>query len=235
MTSKPKLEDALRDRIIAEPTAILDDQDVMRALVEANQKAMGGNIIDLRGISMERLENRLDRLEDTHRSVIATAYDNLAGTNQVHRAVLRLLNFDDFDALMSDLNGQIANILQVESLRLVLETSQTDSDPDLSRFGAVLTVVDAGFVAEYINAATGGQSPQVILRQFKGAGLSVFGENSQKIQSEACLTLDLGGARLPGMLVMGGRHPQQFSSQQGTDLLTFFAGVFERTIRRLLL
>jgi uncharacterized protein YigA (DUF484 family) len=37
------------------------------------------------------------------------------------------------------------------------------------------------------------------------------------------------------MLVMGGRHPQQFSSQQGTDFLTFFAGVFERTIRRLLL
>ena len=184
---------------------------------------------------MERLENRLDRLEDTHRSVIATAYDNLAGTNQVHRAVLRLLDFDDFDALMSDLNGEIANILQVESLRLVLETSQAESDPDLSRFGAVLKVVDAGFVAEYINAATGGQSPQVILRQFKGAGLSVFGENSQKIQSEACLTLDLGGGRLPGMLVMGGRHPQQFSSQQGTDLLTFFAGVFERTIRRLLL
>ena len=85
----------------------------MRALVEANQKAMGGNIIDLRGISMERLENRLDRLEDTHRSVIATAYDNLAWTNQVHRAVLRLLDFDDFDTLMSDLNGEIANILQV--------------------------------------------------------------------------------------------------------------------------
>ena len=110
MTSSPKLEDALRDRIIAEPTAILDDHDVMRALVEANQKAMGGNIIDLRGISMERLENRLDRLEDTHRSVIATAYDNLAGTNQVHRAILRLLDLDDFAALIADLNLSLIHI-----------------------------------------------------------------------------------------------------------------------------
>ncbi len=52
---------------------------------------MGHNVVDLRGIAMERLEERLDRLEDTHRSVIAAAYDNLAGTNSIHRAVLRLL------------------------------------------------------------------------------------------------------------------------------------------------
>ena len=235
MTSSPKLEDALRDRIIAEPTALLDDHDVMRALVEANQKAMGGNIIDLRGISMERLENRLDRLEDTHRSVIATAYDNLAGTNQVHRAILRLLDLDDFAALIADLHGEIANILQVESLRLVFETAHADGDPSLSRFGAGLTVADAGFVADYMNAGTSGQSPQVILRHLKGAGHSVFGAIDKTIQSEACLKLDLGVGRLPSMLVMGGRDPQQFSSQQGTDLLKFFAGVFERIIRRLLL
>ena len=49
----------------------------MRALIAANERAMGGNIVDLRGIAMERLEARLDRLEDTHRSVIAAAYENL--------------------------------------------------------------------------------------------------------------------------------------------------------------
>ena len=53
---------------------------------------MGGNIVDIRGIAMERLEHRLDRLEDTHRSVIAAAYENLAGTNQIHRAILRMMD-----------------------------------------------------------------------------------------------------------------------------------------------
>ena len=63
----------LRDRLIAEPEVILEDRDLMRALIAANERAMGANIVDLRGIAMERLEARLDRLEDTHRSVIAAA------------------------------------------------------------------------------------------------------------------------------------------------------------------
>ena len=81
MSSTPQIDDTLRERIIAQPDVILEDQDLMRALIAANERAMGGNIVDLRGIAMERLEARLDRLEDTHRSVIAAAYENLAGTN----------------------------------------------------------------------------------------------------------------------------------------------------------
>ena len=60
----------------------------MRALVAANERALGSNVVDLRGIAMERLEARLDRLEDTHRSVIAAAYENLAGTNQIQRNII---------------------------------------------------------------------------------------------------------------------------------------------------
>ena len=38
--------------------------------------------------------------------------------------------------------------------------------------------------------------------------------------------------RLPGMLVLGAEDPHQFKPTQGTDLLAFFAGIFERTMRR---
>ena len=62
---------ALRDRILAEPERILEDRDVMAALIGANERALGSNIVDLRGIAMERLGNRLDRLEDTHREARA--------------------------------------------------------------------------------------------------------------------------------------------------------------------
>ena len=67
MSSKPEMNDALREKIIAQPDVILEDQDLMRALIAANERAMGGNIVDLRGIAMDRLEARLARLEDTHR------------------------------------------------------------------------------------------------------------------------------------------------------------------------
>ena len=63
----------------------------MRALLAADRSALGRNVVDLRGVLVDRLEERLDRLEDTHREVLAAAYENVAGTNQVHRACLALL------------------------------------------------------------------------------------------------------------------------------------------------
>ena len=59
MTSNPVtvlIEQDLRDRLMAQPEAILEDRDLMRALVAANERAMGSNVVDLRGLAMERLE-----------------------------------------------------------------------------------------------------------------------------------------------------------------------------------
>ncbi len=231
MSSKPRIEDTLREKIITQPDVILDDQDLMRALIAANERTMGGNIVDLRGIAMERLEARLDRLEDTHRSVIAAAYENLAGTNQVHRAILRMLDPHEFEPFLKDLGGPVAEILRVDCVKLVLESVQNDADPAVQRLGEVLTVVEPGFIETYLNAGTTLEARQVTLRQVE-EGASVYGDKASFIRSEACLKLDFGEGRLPGMLLMGGEDPHQFTPQQGTDLLSFFAGVFERAMRR---
>ena len=53
MTSKAQMDSHVRDKIIADPEVLLEDQDIMRALVAANEQSMGGNIVDLRGIAME--------------------------------------------------------------------------------------------------------------------------------------------------------------------------------------
>lgn len=44
--------DDWRDRILSDPDLILDDRDLMRALITANDRQMGGNIVDMRGIAM---------------------------------------------------------------------------------------------------------------------------------------------------------------------------------------
>ena len=73
---------------------------------------------------------------------------------------------------------------------------------------------------------------ELTLRQLRKGDPRIFGDNADWIRSEACLKLDLGKGRLPGMLIMGSEDPNLFSAQQGTDLLAFFAGVFERAMRR---
>ncbi len=232
MSSEALIDESLREKIIAQPEAILDDNDLMRALIAANERAMGANIVDLRGIAMERLEARLDRLEETHRSVIAAAYENLAGMNLIHRAVLRMLDPADFEAFMQDLGGEVAEILRVDVVRLVLETKQDQKNPAVRKLGNVLYAAEPGFIRTYLGEREGAPSRPVTLRQLSDQDERIFGETGYWIRSEACLRLDLGEGRLPGMLVMGAEDPHQFKPGQGTDLLAFFGGVFERAMRR---
>lgn len=232
MSSEPLTDDGLRERIIAQPDVILEDQDLMRALIAANERAMGGNIVDLRGIAMDRLEARLDRLEDTHRSVIAAAYENLAGTNQVHRAILRLLDPMEFEAFLSDLRTDVAGILRIDTVRLVLETAQDGGDPAVKKLGDVLSLAEPGFIQRYLRDGRHSSTRQVTLRQIHEGDMRIYGREAEFIRSEACLLLDFGEGRLPGMLAMGAEDPHHFTPQQGTDLLAFFAGVFERAMRR---
>lgn len=222
----------IRDQIISQPDVILGDHDLMRALVAANERAMGGNVVDLRGIAMDRLEARLERLEETHRNVIAAAYENIAGTNMINRAVLKMLDPTDFETFLIMLDRDIADILRVDCVRLVLETVQDDHSPALMRLGRVLRTAEPGFVDTYMGEQRAGPLRNVTLRQARPKGDGLYGDMAEYIRSEACLRLDLGARRLPGMLLLGAEDPHQFKSSMGTDLLAFFAGAFERSMRR---
>ncbi len=219
----------VRDRLLAAPEAILDDRDLMDALTQATGRAMGDNVVDLRGIAMERLGERLARLEDTHRTVIAAAYDNLAGTNMIHRAVLRLLEPLDFTGFLQAV-ADVAGILRVEASRLVLESGAPDQAPAPH---PALTVRPAGYTATYSGQARGVPQRAVTLRQVDGAGdAAPYADRNPMIRSEALLRLDLGAGRHPAMLALGAADPQHFRPTQGADLLAFLGGVTERLVLR---
>ncbi len=224
------LTEDMRDHILSDPEAILDDAEVMRALIAANDRAMGENIVDLRGVALRRLEGQLGRLEDTHRGVIAAAYENLAGANIVQRAILQLLDPVSFEGFLAALTTHVAPTLRVDSLRLVLESQQAGTSG--GRLADVVCVVGPGFVDGWMTAGRKGPVRQVVLRQVPAGNVDVHGACAPDIRSEAGLRLDLGAGRLPGLLVLGAEDPHQFRPAQGTDLLAHFAAVFERMMRR---
>lgn len=229
MSEQAVMADELRMRILQQPDVVLEDPDVMRALIAANDRAVGGNVVDLRGVAMDRLEERLHRLEETHRSVVAAAYENLAGMTQVHRAILAFLEPLTFEGFLGCLEEDVPQIIRVGGLRLVLE-SHDAADPALDKVGGVLTVVRPGFVADYMSQGRG--LNRVILRRADGNARLIYGQSANWVQSEACLYLDFGEGRLPGMLGFASDSPLQFSPNQGTDLLDFMGGVFERCMCR---
>lgn len=230
MTSTPKIDTALREAILARPQDILDDRDMMQALIAINEKRMGDNIVDLRGMAMERLEARLDRLEDTHRSVIAAAYDNVAGTNQIHRAVLRLLDAEDLGPFLVALKDDVAETLRVDAIRLILEVTGEQLIADDGQ--GVLIVARSGFIDDYIGMGGNRRGPDITLRMAPPSALQVYGEATGKIGSEACIRLDLGLPGVSGMMALGTRDPGMFSPQQGSDLLRFFGSVVSRLLAR---
>ena len=226
--------DDLKRRILSNAELILADRDLMRALVAASDQVTGDNVVDLRGLAMERLESQLARLEETQSSIIATAYDNLTGMNQIHRSVLKLLEPVTLYGFLTCLRDELPSILRVEALHLLMEKDAHTDAPVLGSLGSLLTLAEQGFINEYLTRGRDSPIRQITLRQTCPDSNAVFNSSTCVIRSEACLALDLGRNRPPGMLVFGSKCSSHFDSTQGTDLLAFFTGTFERILRRLL-
>lgn len=231
MNEQAAIAEDLRARILEEPGVILEDPDVMRALISANEMERGENVVDLRGVAMDRLESRLQRLEDTHRSVIAAAYENLAGTTIIHRAILTFLEPATFQGFLACLARDLPEVLRVGRVRLVLESHESEiRNEQEGKLTPALTVVPAGFIEHYLGR--GQNMRQVTLRRSNENAPLVYGKDADWVQSEACLMLDFGKSRLPGMLCLASDSAMHFTPNQGTELLSFMGGVFERSMRR---
>ncbi|MCO6362320.1 MAG: DUF484 family protein [Paracoccus marcusii] len=216
------LDPETRDRLLADPGAILADRDLMRALVAAREAEVGDNVIDIRGRAMQALETRLDRLESTHESVIAAAYDNQSGMAVIHRAVLGLLETADLADFIAALQTNIAPLLRIETLRLVVED---DPALDLPRDAVA---VPHGTIDRILTA--GRRAPRgddIVLRAALVVTRPLHGRT---IASEALLPLDLGPARPRTVLLMGSSDPTRFMPAHGTDLLRFFGQVFRMAL-----
>lgn len=197
----------------------------MNALVGAGEAKAGPNVIDIRGRAMTALEERLGKLEAAHGAVISAAYDNQSGMAVIHRAVLCMLEPQDFDSFVQMLGTDAAEILRVDSLNLLMEGEA----PQGMRLPAdsALTFVPEGTIAALRKA--GRRSPRgddIILRAAAQPYLELHGNTRGPIRSEAILPLDLGDDRLPAALLLGSCERVRFAPSQGTDLLRFFSQVF---------
>jgi len=222
----------IRNLLIENPGIVLEAPSVMRALIAATDFGNDGNIVDLRAVALDRMETRLSRLENTHRSVVAAAYENVAGMSRVHRAILRMLDSVGFDDFLQGLEGEVAEILRVDCLRLVLETGPGVDDHLVERPPDGLCIVESGFVARHMAGGRKDAERTAVLRSTDLAAESIHGHGNGGIRSEAVLRLDFGKGLPPGMLAMGSKDPDHFRPGDGADLLIFFAAVLERAVGR---
>lgn len=218
--------DLIRSLILADPELVLSDDQVLRALIRATGP-LDRNVVDLRDKLVERLEQRLSKLVHANRSVIAAAYENVASTQQVHRAVTRLLEAGDLDDFLRRLTEDVPRMVSIDAVRLCLEADVDDIRPaaGVARdLGERVLALPEGMVETYLTLHPDAHAGRIVLRRAGEEAELIFG--FQRIASEALLRLDLDGAA--GLLALGSTDPDRFTPEQGTDLLEFFAGAVAR-------
>lgn len=229
MSSVEQAAPGLREKVLADPALILDDREVMKALVAADEGRRGRNVVDLRAAAMERLEGRLARLEATYNNVVSAAYDNVAGMQQIHRAVLTVLDPGERDAFFAALTGPLAAQLSADVLRLVLTRGDVTAPEPM---GVAVLGAPPGWIDGYLGAGPNRTARGVTLRALpEGGEAAIYGPAAAALRSEAALKLDFGPGHRAGLLLLGSRDADQFRADHGTDLLAFFGAVFERAAR----
>ena len=110
---------ALRERILQSPESVLEDSELMAALLGSQEKD-DRRVVDLRAAQLIRLEERLRQLRQTHRDVIEAALESMNGVEQAHQAALLLMETDSAESLAGKVRARLPLLLPVEEARLCL-------------------------------------------------------------------------------------------------------------------
>ena len=226
------MDDQLREEILANAHEILNDETLLRALIEASDKNLGSKIVDLRSVAMQKMDGELRKLKRSNQQVVATAYENLVGMKQVHQVVLKSLEQNNFDEFITNLNTEACNILRIDCIKIGLEThsslqSTEKYDPKMSKH---LDLYPVNFVDTYISQGEKNSPKDVILRATPKGSEQLYGKLSKNLKSEGCIKLKIGNKKIIGILALASKEREKFTAQQGVELLKFMGSVFERRI-----
>ena len=226
------MDDKLREEILAKAHEILNDETLLRALIEASDKNLGNKIVDLRSVAMRKMDGELKKLKRSNQQVIATAYENLVGMKQVHQVVLKSLEQNNFDEFITNLDTEACNILRVDCIKIGLEThsSLQNNEKYDSKLSKLLDLYPVNFVDTYISQGEINNTDDVILRPTPKGSEQLYGKVSKNLKSEGCIKLRIGNKKIIGILALASKEREKFTAQQGVELLKFMGSVFERRI-----
>ena len=226
------MDDKLREEILAKTQEILNDEMLLRALIEASDKNLGSKIVDLRSVAMQKMDGELKKLKRSNQQVIATAYENLVGMKQVHQVVLKSLEQNNFDEFITNLDTEACDILRVDCIKLGLEThySLQNTEKNDSKLFELLDLYPVDFVDTYISQGENNGTDDVVLRPTPKGSEQVYGKISKNLKSEGCIKLKIGNEKIIGILALASKEKEKFTAQQGVELLKFMGSVFERRI-----
>lgn len=211
---RPSDDEALelvKSVLLENPHWLTEDADL-----NALARGAGGNVVDMAGARVTRMEAKARRLANTHEALCDTARANLAVQSQIHAVALSLMSAESVAEADERLSWSLRGALGVDSARIVIENLPVED-------GDSIISADSGL----IEATLGVSRWERLGRMGRGARL-VFGDETDRLRSEAIVRMDIKGRR--GVLALASRDPDTFREDNGTELLNFLARVLERRL-----
>jgi uncharacterized protein YigA (DUF484 family) len=178
------------------------------------------------------MDGELKKLKRSNQQVIATAYENLVGMKQVHQAVLKSLEQNNFNEFVKNLNTEVCEILKVDCIRLGFETHsllENNLKPG-EKLAKLQDVFPTNFVDTYISQGKNNCKDDIVLRPTPKGSEQLYGKLSKNLKSEGCIKLRIGSENIIGILALASKEKEKFTAKQGIELLKFMGSVFELRI-----
>lgn len=205
------------------PGFLNDRPELLTTLIPPGQNH-GGGVLDIQKFMLDRLQGELTRFRSREQTLLATAKSNADVQGCVFAATKALLDAKSFEDLIKIVLKKMPKMFDVSAAALCIEAG--DHVPQgATEIGIV--VVEPGALDSLMES---GHS--VALRSDIEGDKAIFGSRATKVRSAALLRLDLGPKVPNGLLALGAKSPTGFDPHQGTELLSFFSYVLQRTIQR---
>jgi uncharacterized protein YigA (DUF484 family) len=200
----------------------LDRHPEVLRLLRAPARQNGDGVLDFQHFMLERLRHDLSRLQDEHRSLIATSRGNLTSQCRVHKAVLAMLRAPSFEQLLQTVTTDLAVLIDVDIVTLGVESSASRT-ARLPLHG--IHLLPSGTVDKLL----GPNRDAMLCTDIQG-DTALFGGAAGLVRSQALLRLSFSRTAPVGLMCLGTRTPDTFQPGLGTELLTFLARTLEISI-----
>jgi uncharacterized protein YigA (DUF484 family) len=204
----------------ANPDYIAEHPEMLDSLVP-DHRALGGGVVDLQGVLIDRLQSENKRLHGSHDDLLANGRAKLASQSRIHGSVLSLLDARSFRELMDVITTDLAIKLDADVVILGVENENRIAERSVSS----VRLLAPGTVDRLM----GPDQDLVLNADCKGRKM-LYGAASGLVASEALLRLHASPDAPTGILALGARHGGRFNPDQGTELLGFLAQVLELCI-----
>ncbi len=173
---------------------------------------------------LERLQSELAGYQKREQNLLKLVQENSDVQTRALMAIKALLDAKSFEGLMKIIFRKVPKLFDISAVVLCIEAGK--NTPAAAKDIGII-VVKSETLESLMDA---GRS--VTLRSNIDGNKIIFGPQAPKVRSTALLRLNFGPKMPNGLLALGDKSPIGFDPQQGTELLSFFSYVLQRTIQR---